>query len=297
MNWDDLKVFLEVARSERLHQAAKRLNMDASTVSRRIHKLESQLAVHLFQRTNDGHMLTLDGEKLIDAARKMEQNAQLALDNIATNTNENAGNVRIGVTEAFGNVFIAEKLAALVKYAPNIQVDLLSFSRDIKISRNEAEIAIAVERPKSTSMIVSKLTDYSLALYAKKSHPAAKLTEQQSHQLKHYAWVGYVDNLLFTEQLSYFKQVAGDITPSFRSTSIIGQYHAIKSGLGIGILPCFLADQDETLVRIMPDQINLIRTFWLVTHPEIKRLARVNTVWQFLKTLTASHQSMLIPTT
>jgi len=101
--------------------------------------------------------------------------------------------------------------------------------------------------------------------------------------------------LLFTEQLSYFKQVAGDITPSFRSTSILGQFSAIKSGLGIGILPCFLADQDPSLKRILPEEINLLRTFWLVTHPEIKRLARVNTVWQFLKSVAESQQHKLNP--
>ena len=82
MNWDDIKIFLEVARTERLSIAAKRLAMDASTVSRRLHKLEQQLKSQLFERTIDGHVLTNDGKKLLDSARQMEQNASQALEKI-----------------------------------------------------------------------------------------------------------------------------------------------------------------------------------------------------------------------
>lgn len=292
MNWNDLKIFLEVSRSERLTEAAKRLGMDASTVSRRIHKLEEELSVQLFKRTTEGHKLSQDGKRLIESARYMEQNAQLALDAMQLNHGQNEGKVRLGVTEAFGNYFIAPNLLALQQNFPDIQLDLLQFARDVKISRNEAEIAIAVEKPKSTSMIVSKLTDYSLGLYASKA-----LAEQvnANNNLEELPWVGYVDNLLFTEQLAYFKQVATNVSPQFQSTSIIGQYTAIKSGLGIGILPCFLADQDHKLVRIQAETINLIRTFWLVTHPEIKRITRVNTVWQYLKQLAERKQDLLNP--
>lgn len=295
MNWDDIKIFLEVARTERLSEAAKRLSMDTSTVSRRLHKLEEQLKTQLFERTTQGHQLTLDGQQLVDSARRMEQDAQVAFDTIVQNNAENSGRVRIGVTEAFGNFFIAQNLCQLSKQAPNIQVDLLHFFRDVKISRNEAEIAIAIEKPKSTSMIVTKLTDYKLQLYA--NHQLADVINTQANisQLQTYPWVGYVDNLLFSQELSYLKDLSETITPKFQSTSIISQYNAIKSGLGIGILPCFLADKDPELIKLYPAEINIQRNFWLVTHPEIKRLSRVNTVWEYLKKLVAEQQALLNP--
>ncbi|WP_281560073.1 LysR family transcriptional regulator [Thalassomonas sp. RHCl1] len=295
MNWDDIKIFLEVARSERLSQAAKRLALDPSTVSRRLHKLEEQLATQLFERTQDGHILTSDGERLLASARRMEQDASYALDDIKHNNAQNSGCVRIGVTEAFGNFFIAPNLLLMQQQFPNIQIDLLHFSRYVKISRNEADIAIAVERPNSTSMIVSKLCDYTLQLYA---HPDYLNKHKETVTLDNLAghnWVSYVDNLLFTEQLSYLKELNADLLPGFRSTSVISQYSAIKSGLGIGILPCFLAAQDPGLVKLCAGDIKLVRSFWLVTHPEIKRLSRVNSVWHYLKQLVAEHQGLLMP--
>ncbi|MCP4987849.1 MAG: LysR family transcriptional regulator [Colwellia sp.] len=307
MNWDDIKIFLEVARAERLSTAAKRLTMDASTVSRRLHKLEESITTKLFDRTQEGHVLTDDGKLLLESACKMEQDAENALVNILNNNEENSGLVRIGVTEALGNFFVSPNLLSLQKSHPNIDVHLLLFSRFVKISRNEADIAIAVERPKSTSMIVSKLCDYKLQLYVHQnyldehidpssgSHPQGIALDQLAEQ----NWVTYVDSLLFTDQLSYLKeldQYLGDeLKPSFSSTSIISQYFAIKSGLGIGILPCFLADQDKELVKIHNEDISITRSFWLVTHPESKRLSHVNTVWKYLKSLVREHKSLLNP--
>jgi len=300
MNWDDIKIFLEVARSERLSIAAKRLAMDASTVSRRLHKLEQQLESQLFERTIDGHVLTDDGKTLLNSARQMEQNASNALEQIKNNNQANCGKVRIGVTEAFGNFFVAAHLLALQQDFPDIQIDLLHFSRFVKISRNEADIAIAVERPKSTSMIVSKLCDYKLQLYA---HPnyLHQVTEGEIklEDLGQHKWVSYVDNLLFTDELSYLKELASHLNepliPRFNSTSIISQYSAIKSGLGIGVLPCFVGDLDNELIKLHPQEIDIVRSFWLVTHPESKRLSHVATVWDYLKKLVKQQESLLMP--
>jgi len=295
MNWDDIKLFLEVARSERLSIAAKRLMIDASTLSRRIHKLEESLATKLFERTTDGHVLTHDGTKLLIFARRMELDAGQAFDEIKEYKHLNSGRVRIGVTEGFGNAFIAPNLIKLKGDFPNIQIELVHFSRDVKISRNEADIAIAVEKPKSTSTIITKLCDYQLQLYGHASYLKGVEGKIKFNQLSKYQWVSYVDNLLFTEQLSYLKELNGDIVPSFQSTSITSQYSAIKSGLGIGILPCFLAEQDASLVKLCSEEIKLIRSFYLVTHPESKRLSQVETVWQYLKTLAQNNKTLLMP--
>ena len=299
MNWNDIKIFLELARSERLSVAAKRLLMDASTVSRRLHKLEEQLDTKLFERTIDGHTLTLEGTKLLSHASKMEQAANIAFEDIQSSNEDNCGRVRIGITEAFGSFFIAQHLVPLQQAFPKISIDLLHFSRFVKISRNEADIAIAVERPKGTSMIVTKLCDYKLQLYADKKYLAQTSIALTLEHITQHKWVSYIDNLLFTEQLSYLKELssrlAAPLEPNFSSTSIISQFNAIKSGLGIGILPCFLADQDKGLVKILTKEVDIVRTFWLVTHPESKRLSHVETVWEYLKQSVKEHEYQLMP--
>lgn len=295
MNWDDIKLFLEVARSERLSIAAKRLMIDASTLSRRLHKLEESLVTKLFERTVDGHVLTQDGTKLLAFARRMELDAVQAFEEIKEHKYLNSGRVRIGVTEAFGSFFISPHLTLLKKEFPNIQIELVHFARDVKISRNEADIAIAVEKPKSTSTIITKLCDYQLQLYGHASYLQQAQREVNVNNLSQHQWVSYVDNLLFTEQLSYLKELSTDIKPSFQSTSIISQYSAIKSGLGIGILPCFLAEQDASLVTLCSNEIKIVRSFYLVTHPESKRLSQVETVWQYLKVLAQQKKQLLMP--
>ncbi len=293
MNWDDIKIFLEVARSDRLSIAAKRLSVDASTISRRLHKLEQALSTKLFERTIDGHVLTLAGNKLLASAIRMEQDASHALSEIQHHNKQNCGTVRIGVTEAFGSFFIAPQLGQLHHDFPDISIDLLHFSRHVKISRNEADIAIAVERPKSTSMIVTKLCDYQLRLYCHKDFLGQQTMTMNN--LDQYTWISYIDSLLFTDQLAYLKTLNPQLAPSFRSTSLISQYQAIKSGLGIGILPCFLAEQDSQLINLFSEEIIITRSFWLVAHPESKRLSHVTSVWQYLKHLVKEQQLLLNP--
>ncbi|QOL25306.1 LysR family transcriptional regulator [Thalassotalea sp. LPB0316] len=295
MNWEDIKIFLEVARTEKLAQAAKRLGKDASTVSRRIHKLEEQLSTKLFERSIDGHELTSDGAELLERARRMEQQALSAFNQIALENTDQTGLVRLGLTEAFASYFLTPNLPLFYQQHPNIELDLLHFTRDVKISRNEADIAISLEKPKNTSMIVTKLCDYQLKLYVNKHSAVGQRAIQQVSSINQLPWVSYVDSMLYTEQLAYFNELTDNIVPVFRSNSVISQYQAIKNGIGVGVLPCFLAEQDEALTPIFNDQIKIARTFYLVTHPECKRLARVAHVWEFLKQLCIDKQAFLMP--
>ena len=152
-------------------------------------------------------------------------------------------------------------------------------------------------------MIVSKLCDYKLQLYVHQDYLDHNLNQYPQgitlDNLAEHKWITYVDNLIFTDQLSYIKELdrylGGEFKASFSSTSIISQYFAIKSGLGIGILPCFLADKDKSLIKLHSQEISISRTFWLVTHPESKRLSHVNTVWQYLKQLVLDHADLLNP--
>lgn len=294
MNWDDIRIFLEVARTEKLIDAAKRLSMDSSTVSRRIHKLEEELTTKLFERTVDGHKLTDEGKQLLESASRMDLAANEARQLLQSNNQENCGLVRIGVTEAFGNFFITPNLSAFTQAHPGIQIDLINFARVVKISRNEADIAITVDKPKSTSVIINKLCDYSLRLYASKDFIQGRsISFVDIEQLP---WVSYVDNLLFTDQLSFAKElgISATLTPVFRSTSITSQYQAIKHGVGVGILPTFLGEQDKDLISLCDSKIDLKRSFYLVTHPESMRLSHVNTAWNYLKELVKKNQQLLL---
>ncbi|WP_051221495.1 LysR family transcriptional regulator [Neptunomonas japonica] len=294
MNWDDLKVFLEVARTEKLSQAAKRLGIDASTVSRRLHRLEDQLATQLFDRSTEGHSLTEHGQLLLQTARDMDQRAQAANDILQGKNLENQGKVRLGVTEAFGNDFIAPELARFCQHNPQIIIDLLPLQRFVKWSHQEVEIAVTIEKPPNTSLVVSKLCDYGLSMYASRDYLEHCEVINVPEDIYKHPLIGYVDDLVFSDQLSYLERLLPNSNPCFRSTSVVTQSVAVREGLGLAMLPHFLARRHPDLIPILPQQTSVVRTFWIAVHPEQKKLARVNKVWQHLKRHAENNAIMLM---
>ena len=294
MDWDDIRIFLEVARTERLSEAAQRLRVNASTVSRRLHRLETSLEVQLFERGQDGHQLTDQGQLLLATARQMEQQALTAGEILQGLGEEQIGSVRIGSTEGFGSFFITPKLADFCKNNPRLVVELLPMPRFVKLTRHEADMAVTIERPRHTSLVVTKLCDYRLKLYATQDYLQQAPPLERVEDLNHHRLIGYVDDLMFSDQLNYMERLLPDAQPAFRSTSVVAQYTQARSGLGLAILPCFLAAESPQLQPVLEEEICLTRSFWLAAQPERKRLARVEAVWQELKRLAEEHQPLLM---
>jgi DNA-binding transcriptional LysR family regulator len=294
MDWDDIKFFLEVARTERLSEAAKRLKVDASTVSRRLYKLERALNAQLFERSTEGHILTEHGQVLLGAARQMEHQIQSTSEILQGQNLKEQGNVKLGSTEAFGTFFLTPKLTAFAQEHPNITVELLPLPRFLKLSKLEADLTISIERPPQTSLIVSKLCDYRLKMYVSREYLKQAPHIAQLDDLREHPLISYVRNLVWSEELNYLDSILPDATPRFSSTSVVAQYMATLEGLGLAILPCFLARHSADLVPILENDIDIVRSFWLIAHPERKKLARVNKVWGYLKEIAANNTEMLI---
>ena len=166
MDWDNLRFFLELARAGTLVGAARRLAVDHTTVARRLQALEKQVGAALFAREAGGHRLTEAGRALLPQVEAMEA-AFLAVENAAPGVRQGLhGLVRIGTTEGFGNLILAPQLARFALSHPGLVVDLLALPRLVHLSRREADIVISLERPARGAVIVVKLTDYVLQLYA-----------------------------------------------------------------------------------------------------------------------------------
>ncbi|NRA83931.1 MAG: LysR family transcriptional regulator [Gammaproteobacteria bacterium] len=294
MNWDDLKVFLEVARTETLVLASKRLKLDSSTISRRIHKLESLLETQLFDRGVTGHTLTEDGHQLLKTAITIEQQTLSAVEILQGKNLLDKGNIRLGTTDAFGSYFIAPRLIDFFDLHPDITIDMLPLQRLVKLTQHEADLAVTIEKPQNKSLVVSKLSDYRLCMYASKEYLTKHGEISSLNQLSNHQVIGYVDDLLFSNQLSYLNRYLSDIEPVFRSTSVISQFSAVEQGLGVAILPCFLADKSPALVRVLMDDIDLYRSFWIAAPSDRMRLARVSHLWHYLKQQANDNQPLLL---
>jgi DNA-binding transcriptional LysR family regulator len=295
MDWDNLRFFLELARTGTLVSAARRLAVDHTTVARRIQALEKEIGTALFAREAAGHRLTEAGRRLQPQVEAME-GAFLAVESAAPAAHEGlSGLVRIGATEGFGTVVLAPQLARFAQQHPKLVIDLLAMPRLVHLSRREADIVISLERPARGPVVVSKLTDYVLRLYASVDYLAAHPPIALREDLRGHTFISYVDDLLFSKELQYLDELYRPDAFSLRSTSILAQHQAALAGAGIAVLPAFIAERDASLCRVLPQEANFTRTFWMSMPAESKHLARMQAVWQFLRETVETQRTVLLP--
>jgi DNA-binding transcriptional LysR family regulator len=283
MNWDHLQYFLALAKDGKLVVAARSLGVNHTTVSRRIQALERDLGVQLFNRSNAGFELTEAGLQLQEIAHKVEGQITGINKNISSENTEVSGTVRVGATEGFGSYVIGPILHKLGKKFPRLSIDLLSLPRIVNLSRREADIAIALQRPTRGPYLVTKLRDYQLQLYASPDYLLTNPEISSRSDLDKQTFISYVDDLLFSKELSYLDEICKPKQISFRSTSIQSQLEAARSGLGVAVLPSFMVNDDSNLKPILPHEIQIIRSFWMIMPNEYKKIERMNLVWDSLK--------------
>ena len=295
MDWDNLQYFLELARSGTLVAAARRLGVEHTTVSRRVQALEKQTGPARFAREAGGHRLSEAGRQLLPAVEAMET-AVLDVERAAPAAGGGpSGLVRVGATEGFGTLILAPHLARLTQKHPQLSIDLLALPRMLHLSRREADIVISLERPTRGSVIVTKLADYTLHLYGQREYLARRPLVAQREDLRHHAFISYVDDLLFTKELQFLDALHQPERFAFRSTSITAQYEAVRAGAGLAVLPAFLADKDPVLTRVLPQEARFTRTFWMSMPAEAKHQARMQAVWGGLKEIVREEGGRLVP--
>lgn len=284
LNWDDLRYFLEVARTQRVSAAGTRLGVQHSTVSRRIQTLERELDTVLFNKsTASGFTLTGEGERFFAYAERIEGLLINAREEILGQAQTLSGHLRVGSTEGFGSYVLSPLMIDFQRRFPGITLDIMPVPRFISLSKREADLAISLERPQRGPYLCTKLLDYSLKLYGHKeylarSQPITNIADLSSHR-----FIGYVEELLFSDRLRYLDDVvpAGQVV--FKSTSVIAQYHAALQGQSLAVLPCFMAAQDPRLQVVLADDVAITRSFWMYCHEDLRHSHRVMALWDYLK--------------
>lgn len=292
MNWDDMRVFLALARTGSLARAAQSVGQNATTIARRLSRLEAALGLTLFEHRAAGHSLTDGGHRLLAYAETMEEGAR-GLQHQADAGAGLGGSIRLSVSEGFGTGFVAPRLARFVDRHPGIAVDLVASTGFLNPSRREADVAVMLARPKGGPLIVAKLTDYRLGAYTSRAYLEAAGPVDTIDALTRQRLVGYVPDLIFSPELRYLAEVDERLDPAIRSSSITAQALLIASGAGCGILPCFLGEAHPGLVRLLRAQASIERSFWLVVHRDMRRVARVEAFISWLREEVSVAQPLL----
>jgi DNA-binding transcriptional LysR family regulator len=293
MNWDDVRIFLAVARAGQILGAAKRLGLNHATVSRRVAALEESLKARLFRRLTTGSELTPAGEHFLGVAERMEADMIAARAEIAGEGDDVSGTVRIGAPDGFGVAFLAPRLGELTGRHPTLSVQLVPVPRTFSLSRREADIAITVERPTEGRLVASKLVDYSLGLYASKDYLATNGMPHSLAELRKHRLVGYVGDLVISPTLDYANEIAPGWQAGFQVSSALGQTSAVRSGAGVGILHTFIARTYDDLVPV-PVAPPIRRAYWLVYHESVRPLRRIQTVSSFIAGLVEKERGRFV---
>jgi DNA-binding transcriptional LysR family regulator len=280
--WNHLQTLLILARTQRLAAAGRRLRVDHSTVSRHIASLEEVFSVRLFDRREDGFWLTPEGERLFHAAEQMESLMMDVHSDIVGKDLQLTGSVRIGVPDGLGVGFLAPRLAQFAASQPGLAIELVAISRIFNLTKREADIAITLSRPAKGRLIGQKLLDYNLQLYATKSYLKSHPAIHKPSDLLRQTIIAFIEDLNPISQLNFLDEIHKELRPSFTSSTIICQLEAILAGAGVGVLPRFMASSHRELVCVLPEMVQLKRTFWLNVHADLRRLARIRVICDFM---------------
>jgi DNA-binding transcriptional LysR family regulator len=282
LDWDDLRIFLAVARARKLAPAARALGMDATTIGRRLTRLGRALEADLFEYAGGERGLTEQGLALMRHAESVESAALAAIEDVTGERRSLSGQVRLSVAEGFCTWVLAPGLAGFHARHPGIRLDLITASGFLNPSKREADMAVMLARPQRGRLTVRRLGDYRLHLYGSPAYLDRAGRPESAAALRGHVLVGYVPEFIFSPELDYLGEVEPGLEASLRSTSINVQHRMIAEGTGIGVLPDFIGGRDPRLEPVLKPQVEITRSFWLVTHGDLARAARIAAVAQWL---------------
>ncbi|MEC3862540.1 LysR family transcriptional regulator [Mesobacterium sp. TK19101] len=282
-NWEDMRIFLAVARAEGLSSAGRALRMDPATVGRRIARLEAALGTPLFVKSPQGYALTEPGSRMMRHAEEAEQAMQAASEAVAGAPGTLSGQVRIGAPDGCANFLLPQVCAALSDDNPDLELQIVALPRVVNLSKREADLAIAVSAPTAGRLTVQKLTDYRLTLAATRGYldrhpPIRTLADLRAHRI-----VGYIPDMIFDKELDYLAQLGLDRV-NLASNSVAVQFHWLRQGAGLGIAHAFAMPLAPDLVPVLPETVSLNRSFYLVRHADDRRSDRMNRLIEALST-------------
>lgn len=290
LSWDDLRTFLAIARAGSFTGAAKALDVDHTTIARRLSALEGAAGLPLFDRSPRGVSLTGHGRILVDHAERMEIEANLAAAALGAHSAVVEGIVRLATPEAFGSFLLAPNIHRLTERHPRLEIELVPESRLVNLVNREADIAIALDRPSHGRLITRRLADYRVGLYASRRFLAGFGPVTDAAQIRDQPFVEYIDSLIDMPELRYLKELASEARSVFRSSSSIAQHSAVANGLGFGMLHIFAAEEDERLERVLP-AMEARRSYWLALHADHQRAPRIRAVVDFIDEIIAENRA------
>jgi DNA-binding transcriptional LysR family regulator len=275
MQWDDLKYFLAVARSKSLTDAARRLQVSQPTVSRRLAAMEKAFGVKLFERNQDGYDLSTSGAEIYATATRIGEDISDIERQLSGRDMRPEGLVTVTCTEVMSNLYLAPHFARFLKAHQGIELSVNCTFQNLSLSRGEADVAVRnTSRPPET-LIGRRLVKVATAVYA-----ARDLVPHLRDTFEAWRWIGWQDE-------AYTKLLVTSHFPKAVVRHRVDDMHTMRSmvrnGIGVAVLPCYMADTDPGLSRVLPDAIlEGALDVWVLRHPSVRQVERLRLLTEFL---------------
>ena len=264
-NWDDLRLFLAVAREQSLSGAGKALLLDPATLGRRVARLETALDTVLFVKSPQGYHLTEAGAQLRERVEAAEQAMRLAISGVMPPSDTLTGQIRIGAPDGCANFLLPQVCARIAQDHPDLDIQIVALPRVFNLSRREADMAIGVSAPTAGQLLVQKITDYHLHLAASDRYLADHPPIRQLDDLKTHRLVGYIPDMIFDRELDYLADL-GLGRVGLSSNSVAVQAQMLRQGAGVGVVHDFSLPFIPGVQRILTEEVQLKRAFYLIRH-------------------------------
>lgn len=291
---DDLRYLLALSRTGRLVAAADALGVDHTTVSRRITALEKSVGQRLIERGTEGWVLTDVGRAVSENARAIEEAVHRVVDTVAGQDAPSLrGTVRVSAPDGFGTAFVTPALVRLRRRHPQLQVELVTATRQLALRPSGFDLAVVIGVPSSSRLVTEHLTDYTLGLYASEDYFTWHGRPETLAELREHALIFYIESMLQVGDLDIERHLPG-VTAAFSSTNVFAQLEATCQGAGIGVLPAFLARRPQ-LCRLLADEIDIRLPITLAVRREAVTNPAVRALWTALRHEVAERAAELIP--
>ncbi|MET0475647.1 MAG: LysR family transcriptional regulator [Mycobacterium sp.] len=291
---DDLLVLLAVGRSGRFVTAADELGLNHTTISRRIAALEQSIGGRVLARSAGGWELTELGREALSAAEVVEAALRSLAGPAGPRTLE--GVVRISATDGFSAYIAAPAAAGVQRQHPRVTVEIVAATRRATQQRSGLDIEVVVGEPQVHRAEAARLGDYRLGLYGSREYLDRHGAPSSRSALADHPLVYFIDSMLQVDDLDLARTFAPTMRESVTSTNVFVHVEATRAAAGLGLLPCFMADRHDDLIRVLPDDVGLLLTYWLVARTETLRRPEVAVLVDAIRARMEDQRDVLLGT-
>ena len=275
--WDDRRYFLAVARTSSIRKAAQSLGVSRSTVLRRVTALEAALGIRLFERLPNGYFTTAAGEELQASAERMETEAIETDRRLAGRDNRPAGSLRVSLPAVFLAAPLINVFAAFDRSQPDIRLELLTSYGMADLKRREADVALRISNDPDENLIGRRIARVARSCYVDEATAEKARTEATPEGLQWIGWSNSSESAQWYRESAFANVPAGPIIDDPNAT-----LEAVRAGMGMAILPCFMGDPAAGVSRMPPGDLLLEQDLWILTHRDLRHTARVAVFTQFM---------------